>query len=359
MRAAIVGAGLVGRLLAWRLQQLGWQLDIFEKCAQNDQNTCSYTAAGMLAPIAELDKSDSSIAEMGLRSITLWQKWLSQLPGQVYFRQQGSLITAHQSECVELDHYHQRLQRFNIAENNAQRLDKSQLQQLEPALIETDQALFLPREAQLDNQALLNALYLALQSDKTQWHWQSEVTDLMPCQLVCHGKQYGFDWVFDCRGLAAKPDLVELRGMRGEVIWLNAPSVEIARPVRYLHPRYSIYIVPRPNQLYIIGASEIESEDQGPVSVRSNLELLTAAYSLHRGFAEARIIKMMAHCRPALPDHNPKIFYQPGLMRINGLFRHGFLIAPDLIEHALQVISGADSRLNSLVVIEEERYDYD
>lgn len=358
MRAAIVGAGLVGRLLAWRLQRLGWQLDIFEKCARDDRETCSYTAAGMLSPIAELDKSEWHIAEMGLQSIRLWQQWLPQLPNKVYFRQQGSLITAHSSDAIELDHYYQRLQRFSVLPDDMHWLDRSGIQQVEPELTEPSRALFLSQEGQLDNQGLLDTLGQVLQAPNIKWHWQAEVTDIMPFQLVCHGKYYDFDWVFDCRGLAAKVDLKSLRGVRGEVVWLYAPSANISRPVRYLHPRYSIYIVPRPNQIYIIGASEIESENNGAISVRSALELLTAAYSVHRGFAEARIIKTATHCRPTFSDHNPKIFYQSGLVRINGLFRHGFLIAPDLVEQVLKVISGADNRLESTVIIEEEVDDH-
>ena len=112
---------------------------------------------------------------------------------------------------------------------------------------------------------------------------------------------------------------------------MHAPEVSITRPIRFIHPRYSLYLVPRPNHHYLIGASEIHVEDYSAISVRSTLELLTAAYYLHPGFAEARIVKMVTQCRPSLANYLPRIKYTQGFIAINGLYRHGFLIAPALV----------------------------
>lgn len=149
---------------------------------------------------------------------------------------------------------------------------------------------------------------------------------------------YKFDVVCDCRGLGARDLFPDLRGVRGELIYLHAPEVEIIRPIRLIHPRYRLYIVPRPNNVYIIGASEIESEEMSPISVRTTLELLSAAYSVHPGFAEARITGSSVNCRPAFSDNLPRISYREGLLSINGLYRHGFLLAPILAEGATSII---------------------
>jgi glycine oxidase len=98
-----------------------------------------------------------------------------------------------------------------------------------------------------------------------------------------------------------------LRGIRGEVVRVLAPDVHLHRPIRLLHPRYPIYIAPKQDGVYVIGATEVESEDMSPMSVRSALELLSAAFSVHAGFGEARIMELNAHCRPTLPDHRPHI----------------------------------------------------
>jgi glycine oxidase len=127
-----------------------------------------------------------------------------------------------------------------------------------------------------------------------------------------------------------------VRGVRGEVVWLHAAGLNLQRPVRLLHPRHKVYIVPRPGDLVLVGASEIESEDRSPMSLRSAVELMAAAHSVVPALAEARILRMDTNLRPALPDNAPRIECATGLVRINGLFRHGWLLAPALVEQALQ-----------------------
>ncbi len=85
----------------------------------------------------------------------------------------------------------------------------------------------------------------------------------------------------------------------------------------------------------MIGASEIESEDRSPVSLRSALELMSAAHSVLPELAEARIDHLETNLRPACADHLPCVEHAPGLLRINGLFRHGWMIAPALVQDAL------------------------
>jgi glycine oxidase len=137
--------------------------------------------------------------------------------------------------------------------------------------------------------------------------------------------------VIDCRGLAARGDLPELRGVKGEIAIVETNEVKLARPVRLLHPRWPLYVVPRPEGRFLIGATSIETEDWR-VSVRSALELLTAAYALHPAFAEARIVELGAGLRPAFPDNLPRIQVSGEKIAVNGLYRHGFLLAPALGE---------------------------
>jgi len=124
--------------------------------------------------------------------------------------------------------------------------------------------------------------------------------------------------------------------VRGEIFWLQTTGLLLRRPVRLLHPRYRVYLVPRAPDIVVVGASEIESEDRSPVSVRTTVELLAAAHSVLPELAEARIVHSESNLRPALPDNLPLLATEDGLTRINGLFRHGWLIAPALVEQALQ-----------------------
>jgi glycine oxidase len=212
-------------------------------------------------------------------------------------------------------------------------LDRQGLHALEPSLSTTFQhGLFLPGEAQLDNRQLLDALLQALQQRSVPVHYASEVSPQQFTQA---------DWVIDCRGLGARNDWPHLRGVRGEVLRVHAPEVELARPVRLIHPRYPLYIAPKEKGVFVIGATEIESDDLSPASVRSSLELLSAAYSVHKGFAEARILDINAQVRPTLADNLPAIRQiNHRSIAINGLYRHGFLIAPAMLDATLGLMNG-------------------
>jgi glycine oxidase len=140
--------------------------------------------------------------------------------------------------------------------------------------------------------------------------------------------------VIDCRGIAARDAEPELRGVKGEMIIIESAEVELARPVRLIHPRFTLYVIPRGDGRFMLGATSIESEDTG-VSVRSALELLGAAYTVHPAFGEARILEFGSGLRPAFPDNLPRIRIEQERIHVNGLYRHGFLLAPALAELTL------------------------
>ena len=123
-----------------------------------------------------------------------------------------------------------------------------------------DAALYFPGEAHMDAMAALDAL----------------LADVRGCGVDV---QFGTPWhratiasiVIDCRGMAARDEITELRGVRGERIIVRAKDVTLQRPVRLLHPRQPIYVVPQGDGRFVIGATVIEREDAGPVTVRSAL----------------------------------------------------------------------------------------
>lgn len=328
MKVGIAGAGIAGQLLALALHNLGWQVSIFD---QGHEKNCSMAAAGLLVPMTELVKSDLTIFQIGMDSIkTYWPAILKQLPEKIDFQQTGSLLVAHPKDQTELTHYIRLISAKQNNKTNCKKLDQEEIKALEPALEKFHDGYYLQDEGFIDNQKLLSVLAQYLK-EKIFWHQDQFVSHLEPGKIFIREDVHHFDQVFDCRGLGAKSIFNDLRGMRGEIIWLHAPDVHITRPVQILHPRYGIYIVPRANQTYIIGATEIESEQQENISVRGVLELLTAVFYVHAGFSEARIIKTVTQCRPVLSNHLPSIKYTDGFAAINGLYRHGFLLAPALI----------------------------
>lgn len=327
MKIAIVGGGIIGKLLAFFLAKAGFHITLFEK----KETSCSRIAAGLLSAISELDKTDRFIYELGKLSLQLWPNILSDLDEDIYFQHTGSYLLAHSRDLPEL---------HRTIECISKKLPEKKLSKIFAGQFSSAfrEGYFLEDDGQIDSQAVLQALNNFLIQKKVNII-REKVLKISPNQIFLESKVKHFDWVCDCRGLGAKDNFATLRGIRGELMWLRAPFVKIDKPVRILHPRYHLYLAPRPNDIYIVGASEIESEEMSEISVRTALELLTVCFSLHPGFSEARILKTETHCRPALSMHLPKIIYSDGFIAVNGLYRYGFLISPILALEISQYIS--------------------
>jgi len=343
----------MGRLLALSLARGGAQVDLFDKGGPGGGNAAARIAAAMLAPLAESAITENSVVEMGLYSLPRWKEILSSISSPVFFQQEGTLIVWHRQDAKEAERFTTHLEkncRINTDLSIPQKLGHEDLLVLEPGVAERfHQGLFLPNEGQLDNRQLLDALIPELELARVHCHWHNEVD---PSHLR---QQKNYTAVIDCRGTGAKelwkatgtPNT--LRGVRGEVIRLFAPEVKLRRPTRLIHPRYPIYIAPKENDVYVVGATEIESDDFSEMSVRSALELLSAVYTVHSGFAEARILEMSTQCRPTLKNNLPEIQIQkdkglPDFILINGLYRHGFMIAPAILDCALEILDKGSSK---------------
>lgn len=344
--SVVLGAGLMGRLLAWQLACLGHRVTVFEAGVADAQTSPARVAAAMLAPLAESAITEPSVVEMGRYALTRWPALIGQLSQPVFFQQEGTLILWHRQDAAEAQRFATLLRNTNARVPDLpklQTLDGAGVRALEPSLENRfAQGLYLPGEGQIDNRQLLAALLHELQALKVEMHWNSPRApqDFRP------GEPGQPDWLFDCRGLGAIAQWGALRGVRGEVARIHAPDVTLSRPTRLIHPRYPIYIAPKQDHLFVIGATEIESSDLSPPSVRSTLELLSAAYTVHPGFGEARIIELGVQLRPTLPDNLPALrLTGPRRMAINGLYRHGFMIAPAVLDAALEVVDQEHSPL--------------
>jgi glycine oxidase len=272
---SIIGAGIAGAWQALLFAQAGRQVTLHERSDAAMLQSTSHWAGGMLAPYCEAEVSEPVIVRLGLRSLNLWREQFPETPFN------GSLVVAHPRDRADFD-------RFAKLTSGHQRLDASAMAEIEPAL-------------------------------------EGRFRD---------GLLYPDGIVIDCRGLAARDTLGELRGVKGEMIIVETDEIEFSRPVRLIHPRWPLYIIPRADHQFMIGATTIEAEDRG-VSVRSALELLSAAYAVHPAFAEARIVEFGSGLRPAFPDNLPRIAVQDQKISVNGLYRHGFLLAPALAELTL------------------------
>ena len=305
---AVRGAGVVGLWQALMLARKGHAVTLYERSQQAFADCCSLYAGAMLAPRCEEESAETIVRELGRRGIDLWRETY---PGTVA---NGTLVVALHRDRAELD-------RFARMTGGHRRLSQAELRQLEPGLADrVAGALFFAEEAHLAPQAALRFLLDAV------------IAEGAVLRLGDGEAPQGADIVIDSRGLAAKDDLPTLRGVRGERIVVRSREVHLTRPVRLLHPRFPIYVVPWGNGLYMIGATVIESEETGPITLRSTLDLLSAVYALDPAFAEAEIVQQGAGARPAFPDNRPRIIPKNGYIYVNGLYRHGFLLAPALAE---------------------------
>ncbi|NLY65349.1 MAG: FAD-dependent oxidoreductase [Alcaligenaceae bacterium] len=354
MNIGIAGAGLSGRLLAFALASQGHQVSVFDPApSMYSPVAAGWTAAGMLSPVAELESGDDNVFQLGVRSLALWAHIVPRLQQEVELHFNGSLLVAHRGDEGAAERLVSLLKAKAPQQEQPQSLSRSDLNSMEPAIQGPSHTWLLANEGQIHTVQAMRAL--AESAPNVQWHWSQPVTSLTPHTIHTSTSSHTFDWVFDTRGVGARDKAIHdasllacqnVRGVRGEIFWVKAPGVKLNRPVRLLHPRYRVYIVPRAPDIIVVGASEIESEDRSAVSVRTTVELLAAAHSILPEMAEGRIIHTDVNLRPALVDNFPRIETEDGLTRINGLFRHGWLIAPAVIENALKSVFSSDYSLS-------------
>ena len=319
-RVAVIGAGVAGLTTALVLSERGFDVEVVDRSDGPGPAQCSWYAGGMLAPWCELEAAEAAVAELGAGAADFWA---ARVPDVV---RRGTLVIAPARDAGEL-------RRFARRTRNYEWLDRAGLDALEPGLEgRFARALFFPGEAHLDPRRALARLCGTLRErgvpiayagrDLTEADWPAA------------------DWTVDCRGLAAGDRLPDLRGVKGEMLHVRSDEVRITRTVRLIHPRIPIYIVPRGGGLYMLGATMIENDDRRRITARSVVELLSAAYALHPAFGEAEIAEMGTDARPAFPDNLPRVVRQGRRLLVNGLFRHGFLLAPAMAERAADIIGG-------------------
>src|SRR6478609_371396 len=312
---SIIGAGIAGAWQALLFAQAGHAVTLHERSDAGMTDATSHWAGGMLAPWCEAEVAEPIISRLGLRSLDIWRRELPDTPFN------GSLVVAHPRERNDFE-------RFARMTQEHSRLDAAGLAELEPSLEgRFRDALFFPNEGHVEPRRVLPKLHERIKAAGGTIKFGSDVTaadlaDLDPKSIV-----------IDCRGLGARDEQPDLRGVKGEMILIETDEVQLARPVRLIHPRWPLYVIPRGDNRFMLGATSIEAEDSH-VSVRSALELLGAAYAVHPAFAEARILEFGAGLRPAYPDNLPRISIDKTIS-VNGLYRHGFLLAPALAELTL------------------------
>jgi glycine oxidase len=313
---SIIGAGIAGAWHALVFAQAGHAVTLHERSDAAMNSSTSHWAGGMLAPWCEAETSEPVISRLGIRSLDLWRQHFPQTPFK------GSLVVAHPRDRADFE-------RFAKLTSGHRRLDADAIDELEPSLEgRFREGLFYADEGHVEPRRVLPELHARVTAAGGTVKFNSAQDP---------GVSDGI--VIDCRGIFARDSEPTLRGVKGEMIIIESAEVELSRPVRLIHPRWPLYVIPRGDNRFMLGATSIEAEDfkgkDSGVSVRSALELLGAAYAVHPAFAEARIVEFGSGLRPAFPDNLPRIAIDNKRIAVNGLYRHGFLLAPALAELTL------------------------
>lgn len=316
LTATIVGGGIFGLWQAYELARRGHDVTLLEAMTEAETGGASRFAGAMLAPYCEAEGAEPIVQELGVRGLALWR---AAVPSIVL---RGSLVVAAPRDQGELT-------RFARMTEAHRTVDGAALGELEPDLAgRFGRGLLYLDEGHMEPRRVLAFLVGEIRRLGGTLRFGTAV----PSPIWRAGSDGGV--VIDCRGLAARDDLPTLRGVRGEMAVLRSRDVTLTRPVRLLHPRFGLYVVPWSEHRYMVGATVIERDDAGPVTLRSALDLLGTAYALHPGFGEAEILELSAGVRPAFPDNVPKIIARGRRLIVNGAFRHGYLLAPVMAEIA-------------------------
>lgn len=300
---SIIGGGVAGLCVASELVARGVQVRIYDKAGKPGPHGCSWWAGGMLAPFCESESAAEPVRIFGAHAAEWWQQRTS-------VTTRGSLVLASARDTADLN-------RFARLTEAHETLDADAIARLEPDLgTRFSRGLFFADEAHINPRQALSDLYASLVQAGTEM-----ITSTAPASL----ERY-----IDCRGLGARDSMPDLRGVKGEMLIIRSDDIALTRPVRLLHPRMPLYIVPRGDGIYMLGATMIESQDSQRITARSMLELLSAAYALNPAFGEAEILETGVDLRPAFTDNLPKIRRSGQVIYANGLFRHGYLLAPSM-----------------------------
>lgn len=314
LKVTVVGAGVVGLACATELLARGAEVTVHERGPRVGAEACSWYAGGMLAPWCEGESAEEPVIRLGQQAADWWERHAGGVD------RNGTLVVAPSRDRSELRRFGQRTSHF-------EEIDGEAIAGLEPDLAgRFSRGLFFAGEGHLDPRKAITVLAERLVSNGAVIHFDSAVE---PVDLEA-------DIILDCRGLAAREVLPDLRGVKGEMLLLRSREIRLSRPVRLLHPRIPLYIVPRADGLFMVGATMIESGERSRISARAMLELLGAAYALHPAFAEAEVVEIGTDARPAFPDNLPRLTRRGRVIHVNGLYRHGFLLSPAMAQMAAE-----------------------
>jgi glycine oxidase len=342
MRIIVVGAGVAGLSIGWKLAQAGHEVLIFERA--EPARAATWAAAGMIAPTAETAHGPQSESEFARWSAKLWPGFAEQIEEKsgrrIGYQRDGALLVAMtQGEMAEFSH-----------RKSATLLDARDVRAREPLLTDNIAgAMWDSEEARVDNRALGRALIIACKrAGATISVLESVVRIESANGLVAHTP---FTWhradkiVVAAGAWSGEIDMPHpppARGVKGEMIALMPPD-GTALPNHVVWGN-GVYLVPR-GGLLLVGATMEEVGLNTSLTDAAERWLLERAVALMPSLADWAVDDHWSGLRPAAPDGLPILgeTATPGLFVATGQFRNGILFAPAVAETMCRLILGKDA----------------
>jgi glycine oxidase len=346
----IVGAGVIGLAIAWRARQRGLTVTVVDPAPGSGAST---TAAGMLAPVTELNYGELDLLRFGIDSARRYPGFaagLSEATGiDIGYRPCGTVVAAWDgADLAALRDLHALQTSLGLS---AELVTGRELRQLEPNLAAgLPGGLHAADDHQVDNRLLHQALLAA--NDGLL------VTERVIEVVVSGGRATGLrladgqllsaacvvlaagSWSGQIAGVPAE---VMVRPVKGQTLRLHvAGEPLITRVVRGSVKGARVYAVPRANGEIVVGASSEETGFDLHPRAGAIYELLRDAQSLLPALGEAQFSEVSTSLRPAAPDNAPIIgpsTQLDGLIIATGHYRNGILLTPATADCVAELIA--------------------
>jgi glycine oxidase len=353
----IIGAGVCGLGIGWRLAAAGCRVDVFDRAEPG--RGASWAAAGMLAARAEAEPGEETLLALDLESQRLWPGFAAELAGasgiSVDYRGEGTLIVAldrDDAEALRFNYDYQRRQGLDV-----QWLSGAEARKREPFLSPNVCAgVFSPGDHQVDNRKLVDALLQAYRAAGGTLYPGTEVKAIDVAAgrargIVLAGRDNDvrrYDVIVLAAGawsrdIAGVPDALRppVRPLKGQML-----AVQMDRDdplLRHVVWAPGVYLVPRVDGRLIIGATVEEKGFDPSLTAGGVLDLLRSTWEALPGMTELPIVEMWVGHRPTSRDDAPILGPTPvdGLVMATGHHRNGILLTPvtaDAVSH--YILSG-------------------
>jgi glycine oxidase len=348
--AVVAGGGVIGLSCAWALAERGGRVVVLDREAPPAGAT--RVAAGMLAPVGELEFGERRLLEQTLEAARSYPAWVERLEAASgvttgYARTGALHVALDRDEAAELRRHHE-LQRSLGLE--AEWLGPRACRRLEPGLNPSlSGGVSVPGEAAVDPRALTGALLAALERLGVEVRGGAAVSEGLfiggrlrgvrtedgeefeAAHTVLATGSWGADWL----PAEARP---QVRPVKGQILELRGDEPVCERIVA----SERVYLVPREDGRLIVGATVEERGFDTAVTAGGVHELLREAYRLLPEVAELELVEAAAGLRPATPDNLPLVEEGgvEGLVLATGHYRNGILLAPLAAERVAETIAG-------------------